>query len=315
MAREIADWYKLTRDDFLILARPGENASEHNVYISGHGYLVDHIPLEARRDLPSHWDDQFQNIEVFQASWHPRPGPLEFVYNLTQLRKKDGLSEPMRILNLGGGYGDFTVNLAQIPGTIVTHVDFSQRANDITWSLVQNFNVVDRVEVVKADNREYLRRLIDEKQTVDFIFIYGGLAENTPLEKDIEDTLLLSTQVLNPGGYLWYVVLEQPFLEGNGDRTATDVFGEYPCRPGLIRDTVNRIPGMYLVRDVSGPRPDNHPLVAGGGPEDHMHIVYRGLFAKQIDGRPIETPNFDFKDALRPDWPQVWKSLQNQPMG
>jgi len=218
----------------------------------------------------------------------------------------------MTILNLGGGYGDFTVNLAQIPKTAVGHVDFSQSANKVASELVEKNHLTANTEIITSDNREYLRQLINLGQHVDMIFIYGGLAENTPFESDIEEILQLATLSLNPGGYLWYVGLEQPLLRDAEDRIATDILGEYPSKPGLIREIVLKTPSMYLVRDINGEiRPDNHPLVIGGTSEDHTHVVYRGLFIKEnIDGSLPVTPDFGFKNAVNPNWPSVFEGFQ-----
>jgi len=83
MTRGVEGHGGISTDPAIVLAGPNQDAILHNFYVPKFGYIVNHIPAAQRRDLPNHWDTQFGDIEAFQASWHPRPGPLELVYNLT----------------------------------------------------------------------------------------------------------------------------------------------------------------------------------------------------------------------------------------
>lgn len=307
MAREITDWYdekQVTTNEFYVLAGPNKNAFQHNIYVAEYGYVTDHILPNEDRSNPEHWDAQFQDSEIFKQAWKPRPGPLELVDNLARQKRRF-----FRIVNLGAGLGDFTADLARIPNVSVVHVDFSQQANRVAQINIERSGVSERVKIVTAANLVYLQQCIHEGITFDMVFIYGGLAENTPMEQDIEETIRLATDVLTQGGYLWYVGLVQPFLQGEGNRTATDILGEYPAKPGLLREILDQLPNMYLIKENIGPRPDKHPLQPGGDSIDHMHIVQRALMVKKIGGKIPPTPNFDFKNAVDSNWPSTWQEL------
>ena len=236
MAREIENWQQVSREDFFALPN-------NNVYVREHGYLNDHVSalspkdLNLYRDDSDHWNKQFENPEAFKKAWKPRFGHLELVYNLAQ--QKEG-EDPFTVVSLGAGLGDFTVDLARIPNIQVTHVDFSEKANEVARKRAEEHVVLDRVEIVTNTNIAFLTDLTNRSVQVDFIFIYGGLGENTPLEAKIEETLTLATRVLKPGGHLWHVGLEQPFLLGKGDFRAQDILGEYPVRPGLIGEVFTK---------------------------------------------------------------------------
>ncbi len=295
MAKEIGNWVEAAANDFYVLVPPGENASQHNVYVEGHGYLIDHLGDMHRRNSPDHWNAQFENAEAFRESWKPRQGPLALIDALIAQRLEQGSAEPLVILNMGAGLGDFTVDLARRQNVKVVHVDFSERANQVAQQNVDNAGVNVRVQIITAENGDFLRKFKAEGRQADVIFFYGGLVENTPLEADIEKTFASGVEALADGGYMWVVALEQPFLLGLGDRTATDIPGEFPHRPWLVYDMVAKQPGMNLVREERGERPDKHPLKPGKEPQDHMHIVYRGLFVKAETPKSIVTPSFSFK--------------------
>lgn len=296
MAREIVDWFdesQVSRKDFWSLALPGQNASDHNVYVMGYGYLDDHILDEDRRDLPEHWDGQYERPEGLEKAWPPRPGPRALVLELAS-------QNPIRLFrvgNFGAGTGDFTLYLVQARENIfVTHVDFSTTANGRAKKKFEAAEISHRVAVITDDNRSALERLLKNKENLDFIFFYGGLADNTPLERDTEETLKLGVAVLRPGGYLWYVGLEQPMLLDWSTRRATDIKGEYPSRPGFVEETLLSVIGIHLVGFERGERPDTHQLIRNGPDVDHIHQTYRGLFVKELpDGTIVETPSFKFK--------------------
>lgn len=312
MAKETLDpyWKSVQGTRFWVLAPPGENASDHNVFVEGYGYLDDHIPSDQRRNRPEHWDEQFQQTEAFQKSWQPRHGPLELIDNLA--RKKQG-DESFFVANMGAGLGDFTVNLAQIPKVHVAHVDFSPQANQIATELITQKDVDNKVEVVTATNINYLKHLLREGLSPDFIFLYGGLGENTPQEKTIERTLKLAAKALKPGGHIWYVGLVQPFLEeSHNDLVAADILGEYPTRPDLIDEIMKKMLDMYQVGKEIGERPDKHPLLPGGPSQDHLHIILRALYAKTKDGNRVTTPHFGFKDAVDPGWGERWQKITSR---
>lgn len=303
MTKEI-DWTKLTRDDFYILSGD-DNASKHNVWVRNHGYLTDYVKPDDRRDDPKeHWDPQYQNSEAFREAWKPRPGLSELVFKLAQ--KQTGT---YKVLNLGAGLGDFTCDLARIPNAQVTHVDFSEQANNVAQKRIDKFGLSNRVQVITETNLSHLKKLKEQNQQADFIFFYGSLGENTPLEDDIKVTLEAAAAVLKPGGRLWYVGLEQPFLSGEGDTHVTDIIGEWPTRPGFISEALAGS-GMVAVKEETGDRPDNHPLKAGGVPEDHFHSAYRSLWVKpEEDGSIPVTPEFGFKEAVDPQWQETWQQL------
>lgn len=325
MAREIHNWHTdVSGEDFYVL--PGGN-----VYMEDYGYITDPqlINPDNRRDNAIHWDKIFKDSVAFQESWKPRPGPLELVYNLSRQNNEQGIGrQPYKILNMGAGLGDFSVDLARLPGVQVTHVDFSEQANSVARKRAKQYDVLDRsMQIVTAENRAFLTRMIAEGQTADMVFYYGGLGENTPLEEDIEASIVLGSKVLGEGGYLWYVGLQNEFLnrpenrsKANMDRFhqvfpsgggfPTDILGEFPPRPGLIRSAIESIPGMYIVKEENGPRPDKHPLKPGGISEDHIHDAHRLLAAKRIKGVDVATPDFGFKDAANPkDWEVIWEKL------
>jgi hypothetical protein len=308
MTRAIEDWRALDAGDFIILGNyfAGENASDHNVWVADYGFLTDHIPVAQRRDLASHWDMQYEHDTAFGA-WQPRHGPVELVYQLSA-RTRNATSD-FTVFNLGGGLGGLTVDLARVPGVRVIHVDISRQGNAVARRKIAGSGLGDKTEVVTADHEEFLRAAIAEGMQPDFIFFYGSLSNDLPLLRQVEDLLVLATQALSPGAYLWYVGLQEPFLAGRGVRAATDVLGEYTVPPGIITSLVEQQPGMYLVREEAGARPDRHPLVPGGEPVDHLHIVHRALYAKDIGGVRFDTPRFGFKDSVLPDWPRIWTSM------
>lgn len=207
-----------------------------------------------------------------------------------------------RIVNLSAGLGDFTADLARIPNIFVVHIDFSQRANRVAQENIRQSGVLKRVEIVTAVNLAYLQRCINKNIVFNMVFIYGGLAENTPLEQDAEEAIRLTTDVLTAGGYLWFVGLVQPFLQGQGNQTATDILGAYPIKPGLLPEVLDQLANVYLVKEDIGPRSDKHPLQPGRESIDHMHIVQRPLLVKKIDGEIPPTPNFDLKNVVDPNW-------------
>lgn len=313
MAREIVDWRALSGEVFFALAPPGEDASAHNVYVDGVGYVTDHInvlhPGEFhRRDVPHHWNEQFgRDPEGFSLSWKPRPGPLELIDNLSSASREG----PYTVLNMGAGLGDFTTNLAQIPGvTKVYHVDFSEEANRIAAKRAKQFGVEGKIAFVTLDNQAFLTQFLAEGHQPDAIFLYGGFNENIPRIEDIQNTAGKATNVLKPGGVLWYVGLRQPFLDGKQDRTAIDILGEYPDKDGVINDAMLTNPEMRLVKEVVGERPDNHTLVPGGPRVKHMHVIHRALYVKAIDGETPKIPEFGFSDAIDKDaWENRWKQI------
>lgn len=309
MARNISDWNTLTAGDFFILGNysGGENASDHNVWIEGYGFLTDHVPDNQRRDFADHWDMQYENEEAFEKAWLPSHGPLGLVYQLS-LHRQD-TDRAYTILNMGAGLGNLTVDLARIPGVHVTHVDISRRANEVARRKLDLFGVGENATVVTGDNGRFLQNEITVGRSPDFIFFYGSLVDNIPLLQEVEDLLNLTVRTLRPGGYLWYVGLQQPFLDGKGDRSATDILGEYTVKPGSLTRLVEQYQDMYLVKEIIGARPDNHPLVPGGENVLHQHVIHRALYGKTKDGARLDTPPFDFKESLVPHWPGIWENL------
>jgi SAM-dependent methyltransferase len=308
MARKIDDWSTLTAKDFVVLGNysAGENASDYNVWVEGYGFLTDHVPDNQRRDFADHWDMQYEDEDKF-LDWEARPGPIELVYQLARGRPDPG--RDFTVLNMGAGLGDLTIGIAHLPGVHVTHVDISRRANEVALYKIEKLGLGGKATIVTADNKEFLRRENAADRAPDFIFFYGSLSDNIPLLQDVEDLLDLTVRTLRPGGYLWYVGLLQPFLEGKGDRSATDILGEYTIKPGTITHMIEQHRDMYLVKEVAGPRPDNHPLIPGGEKVKHQHVIHRALYGKKKDGARLDTPLFDFKEYVMPNWPDIWEEL------
>ena len=314
--REITDWRdenQVTRDDFIHLS--SSIGDSGNIYVKDWGYfnsedVPELIAPEEDRSRAKHWNGQFTDPEAFRESWKPRPGPLELVYNLVQQKKElEGTVCEFKVLNLGGGLGDFTVDLARV-GAFITQVDFSKNANLVTSKRTEECKVSSQVETITASNLAALDEFDRKKEKFDMVFIYGGLSDNMPHIADIAVNLQAATKVMQPGGHLWYVGLEQPFLKGTGDKTATDIVGEYPCKPDLIKELLTNEQGIHLVDEIRGQRPDRHPLISGGESEDHTHIIWRGLFARELDdGTLPETPEFNFKNAVGPNWDKIWNEL------
>lgn len=317
MSSEIVDWMGLSRKDFFVLAPPGENASDHNVYVEGVGYITDHIDdlhpgARHRRDDARHWDEQFsRDAEGFSLSWKPRPGPLELIDSLSVNQTQEGDDGTYTVLNMGAGLGDFTVNLAQLPGvTNVYHVDFSKEANKIAIERARHHRVANKVTFMSSDNHEFLTQYKAEGRQADAIFFYGGFNDNIPGIADIQAIANIATTVLKPGGVLWYVGLRQPFLDGTEDRTAIDILGEYPVKNAVINTAILANDQMRLVKEVVGNRPDNHTLVPGGPRVDHMHVIHRALYIKAIDGETPQIPEFGFSDAIHKDaWENRWNQI------
>lgn len=309
MARKIDDWGTLTAGDFFVLGNysAGENASDYNVWVDGYGFLTDHVPDNQRRDFADHWDMQYENEMAFEEAWQPSHGPLGLVYQLALHRPDAG--RDYTVLNMGAGLGNLTVDLARIPGVYVTHVDISRRANEVARRKVDLFGLGGKATVVTEDSGRFLGKENAAGRNPDFIFFYGSLNDNIPLLRDIEDLLDLAVRTLRPGGYLWYVGLDQPFLEGTGDRTATDILGEYTVKPGAITSMVEQHQDMYLVKEVAGARPDNHPLIPGGEAVPHQHVVHRALYGKKKDRAQLDTPPFEFKESVVPNWSEIWEGL------
>ena len=289
-----AKWRNMSPDKFIVLARDGEKPSEHNIYVEGVGYLTDQIDPNQNRASKDHWNKQFLNPEKFQESWKPRKGPLDLVNELRKLEP----DKPFRILSLGAGLGDFTVDLAKLGDNIVvTHVDFSKQANKIARLRVKKYEVSDKVKVITATNMAVLDRMTRAEETVDFIFVYGGLPDNTPGLETTETTFKKADHVLKEGGYLWFVGLVQPFLLGKGDQRAIDIGGEYPSHPDVIEGIFRRIPGWHVVKKEVGERYplDNHPITPGGEAVKHVHIIERMLIMKSEGVLTQPTPEFSFK--------------------
>ena len=308
MARKITDWRTLDAGDFTILGNysEGENASDHNVWVADYGFLTDHIPAAQRRDLASHWDMQYKYDTAFDA-WQPRHGPVELVYQLASSGRNG--ARDFTVFNLGGGLGGLTVDLARIPGVRVSHVDISQQGNTVAQRKIAGSGLEDKTEVVTTDHKTFLQEAITAGAEPDFIFFYGSLSNDLPLLRQVEELVILAARALRPGAYLWYVGLQEPFLAGSGARAATDVLGEYTMPPGILTSLVGQQPGMYLVREEAGARPDRHPLVPGQQPVDHLHLVHRALYAREMDGVRLDTPRFGFKDSVLADWPRIWRSM------
>jgi ubiquinone/menaquinone biosynthesis C-methylase UbiE len=263
-----------------------------NIYVEGYGYTTNHVPPELDRSNPRHWDAQYiYNAEAFHTAWQPRHGPLEFVYNLASEYK----GKPFEVLNLGGGIGDFSVNLSQLPGVHVTHVDFSEQANHIAQENIRAVGNPEQATVVTMDNEEYLNLLAKQEQKVDFIFLYG-VTENIPEIATIRSLFTAVNYVLKEGGHLWYVGLQQPFLSDHSRTETTDILGEYPVKPDIVREIVEALPDMQLIREEIESRPDKHPLVPEAPPVEHLHTIHRAVFRK---GEGI-TPEFGFKDPISP---------------
>lgn len=304
--------------DFYVLAPDGTNASDHNIYKEGYGYQTDFIdPLHPdilhRRDDPQHWNEQFStDAEGFSLSWKPRPGPLEFIDKLSVAKQQQETgNDKFTLLNLGAGLGDFTTNLAQLPGVSeVIHVDFAAKANEIAAKRAEKYGVANKIHFATAENKAFLEQFATGGRQADAIFFYGGFTENIPTIADIQEITRLATEVLKPGGVLWYVGLRQPFLDGNGDRTAIDILGEYPVKDGVVNAAMLANPQIRLVKEVVGERPDNHILEPGGPRVNHMHVIHRALYAKAIDGIIPEIPDFGFSDAVnKKAWEDRWQQI------
>lgn len=309
MARKVDDWSTLTAKDFVVLGNYSgrENASDYNVWVEGYGFLIDHVPDEQRRDFADHWDMQYEAADKFK-DWITTPGPIALVYQLA-VQRPDPERE-FTVLNMGAGLGDLTVGLAHIPGVHVTHVDISRRANEVALYKLEKLGLSGKATVVTDDSTKFLLKENAVGRSPDFIFFYGSLSDNIPLLQDVEDLLDLTVRTLRPGGYLWYVGLLQPFLEGKGDRSAIDILGEYTVKPGAITEMMKRHEDMYLVKEVDREiRPDNHPLIPGGESVKHQHVVHRALYGKKKDGVRLDTPPFEFKKSAVPDWTQIWEEI------
>jgi len=293
----------MTTDSFS-LALPGENTSDHNIYKPGFGYLIDHIPENQQRGHSTHWNEQYGESDSFEESWKPRPGPLEFIYHLAQQS-----STPLIILNMGAGLGDFTTDLARIPNTFVHHVDFSKQGNDIAQEKVDSAGVSTRTEIYTGDNNEYLKNFRESGKEAGVVFLYGASGSNEPSDTEYQKTLELSAGTLKPGGYLWHVTMIQPRLIDPSDTRIQDVLGDFPKPPGMAKKILENT-GLHLIREEAQERPDLHPLVPGGEPTHHIHLAYRCLFVKSYtDGTLPPTIEFDFKNAVNPQWESIWKSL------
>lgn len=280
-----------------------------NVYTPGIGYETDHIPPISRRDTSDHWNAQFAHPEEFRKSWKPRSGPVELVYTLAQEHfEKTG--KPYCVVNMGGGIGDFTADLARIPNVQVIHVDFSEQANVVASQLLQDNNIPpEKVSIVNADHKTFLQTCKHSNISPDFIFFYGGLTDNLPKERDTAEILDLAVNVLSPGGFLWYVGLQQPAIDDPTNTKYADILGEYAARPNLVPEILFQYDNMYLLAEETSDRPDHHRLHPDKEPEDHLHSVQRALFGKSTDGEVPFIPKFGFKDAVDPNWETRWKQL------
>jgi hypothetical protein len=285
------------------LAREGENIFDHNIYRPGHGYVTDHIPKNQQRGHHTHWDEQYNESDSFEESWKPRPGVLEFVYNLSK-ESKDNLV----ILNMGAGLGDFTRDLARIPKTIIHHVDFSKQGNNIAKQKIISANLAEHVHIHTIDNNIYLEQFIKSSQRADVVFLYGASGSNEPNDSEYQKTLELSAHALKEGGYLWHVTMIQPRLLDSSDTRIQDTLGDFPKPPGMAKNILTKI-GLSLVREETQERPDFHPLIPGQDPVHHLHLAYRGLFRKGSDEIEFD---FDFQNAIGSEWGSVWGKLCNE---
>jgi hypothetical protein len=212
---------------------------------------------------------------------------------------------------MGGGIGDFTVDLARIPHVQVVHVDFSAQANEITEQRLKDNRIKpERVPIVTMDHKSFLQLCVGSNISLNFIFFYGGLTDNLPKETDSAEILDLAVQVLTPGGYIWYVGLQQPAIGDPSNTKYADILGEYACRPNLVPEILSQYEDMYLLGEETSDRPDHHRLVPGGEPEDHLHRIQRVLFGKSINGEKPFVPLFGFKDAVDPNWSQKQEQVK-----
>ena len=288
-------------DNAFSLAMPGEKVSEHNIYKPGYGYITDHIPPNQQRGHQIHWDEQYAESTSFEKSWKPRPGALEFVYNLA--RQSD---YPLVILNMGAGLGDFTVDLARIPNTMIHHVDFSQQGNEIAKQKVAVAQAQNQAKIHTMDNDTYLQEFIDSGERADIVFLYGASGSNEPSDTLYKKTLELSTSALQNGGYLWHVTMIQPRLIDRSDTSIQDTLGDFPKPPKMAKAILLET-GLELVREETEERPDFHPLVPGEIPVHHIHLAYRALFVRP--GNEDALFEFGFQGAINPNWKTIWKNL------
>lgn len=282
------------------LALPGENRMEHNLYKPGFGYLTKHIPKNQQRGHSFHWDEQYCNSEIFEQSWGPRPGPLEFIYNLTQNSK-----HPIVILNMGAGIGDFTVDLARIPDVIVHHVDFSKQGNKIAIEKIEASGTQDRALIHTLDNDLYLNKFIHSGKKADVVFLYGASGSNEPSDVAYKKTLELSSKALKKGGFIWHVTMIQPRLTNPSDTRIQDTLGDFPKPPGMVREILTNF-GLITIKEEECERPDFHPLVPGGESINHLHLVYRGLFRKSNEALNF---NFEFRNSVNKNWGNIWANF------
>lgn len=267
---------------------------EHNMYVPGHGYLIDHIPVNQQRGNSAHWDDQYTESGDFENSWKPRSGPIQFVERLAHQT-----SDILNIINLGAGLGDFSVDLAKIPNTYVYHVDFSETGNRVARQKIQNANVEDAVEIITSDNNIFLQNFLEQGKRADVVFLYGASGSNEPSDIEYGKTLELCAAVLKEGGFLWSVGMLQPRLIDPLDIRVPDVLGDFPKAPGLATRFLEKA-GMVLIRETIEPRPDFHPLVPGGPAMHHIHLAGRALYMKPLgDGTIPSVPEFGFVDAVK----------------
>jgi len=276
------------------LAPKNGEVSKHNIYQPGLGYVIDHIPEYLKRNNFNHWDTQYGANESFENSWKPRTGPLEFIYNLTQ-----NSAESIIILNMGAGLGDFTRDLAKIPGTFVYHVDFSQKGNDIANEKVLKNKLEERVEIHTCDNNVFLESFFSQNKKADVIFFYGASGSNEPSDVAYQETMSLAAKNLKATGYIWHVTLLQPRITDRYDFRIQDTLGDFPKAPGMPKKVLTEA-GLILVQELTEDRPDKHPLEPGGEPIEHLHMVYRGLFTNNtscLNKFPI-----GLKEAVDPDW-------------
>ncbi|PCI20136.1 hypothetical protein COB64_02395 [Candidatus Wolfebacteria bacterium] len=292
-------------DGAFSLALPNEKISEHNIYKPGFGYITDHISEDHQRGQIIHWDEQYKESDSFEESWKPRPGPLEFIYNLTK-----ETTSPLIILNMGAGLGDFTSDLAHIPNTIVHHVDFSKQGNDIARRKAIDSQVMDNIEIHTIDNDGYLNQFINSGKKADVVFLYGASGSNEPNDIAYQKTLELSVSALKKKGYLWHVSMLQPRLVNSSDLRIQDTLGDFPKPPGMAKRILTNV-GMQLIDEETSERPDFHPLVPGGDPKHHLHLVYRGLFVKTAKNENERLKfKFGFRDSVSERWGDIWSKLK-----
>ena len=259
-----------------------------SVYELGVGYQTDHIPPARRSDLPEYWNRRYKDWNA-PSIFNPKYGVLEFTLDQIQAGKYDD-DHLFRILNLSGGVSALSQHLTRLPHTHVTYVDFSYRAADLTNRTFEQAGTANWRRLVKVtDNMLLMREELRHGSFFDLILMYGVI-EYMPQEKGIQQLLHAAVELLDDGGFLWYVGNEQPALTNSMNTTIPDVLGEYQVADGWVSKKMAGYRASHqlaIVNDFcykSEPRFDR----------DVRRLVRQTLARKGVprSGAMITSPNF-----------------------